>query len=557
MGQKSDVKLTVDPLPGVTVIGVTLNFTAGAIPTCIVDLAPDERDVVKIEGAAKGILADPDSFKRKNDIKVNLEVTSKSGAGDTTRRLEWTGLFDGLTIGNTVGQNTYQVILKGKAQTLLETTILTPGLHPSSINPYRNPLYSILFNANSGDRGSEVAMVSHEWFDGVNSKDHPIKLYVNIIKKILELQKGNFNMFLGGEKSPDGQKAIRKIYSQGRYTRALEKAIAVWNKIDTSAVDSGTIQELVCSLPNALGSVKQVIMYGPNVLLENFMNFLATMGCTMIFGGDDKIWVVPERSFIKQEHSTPGKKKTSDKINVANPADYNSYTYNDNGYRDIFAVIAATEIVLGGTSVLGRDTEPGYVGWYYDTQELTQASGILLIKNHPFHYYYSSNDNNAADAKEMKNKADGGESYYSEEKKWGGDKDKEDQKKRNKEKSEGYTGGLKDYINNYAETKFYQGRYGDRRGTITMDFNPKWCPGTSGTLFVRETGFFIDFWVESVTHRVDMSPPTGGTAVTAIQFCCGRMGTQPVGTTEDRFLGYNKGKEDQVKNAFIQDIKAA
>jgi hypothetical protein len=34
------------------------------------------------------------------------------------------------------------------------------------------------------------------------------------------------------------------------------------------------------------------------------------------------------------------------------------------------------------------------------------------------------------------------------------------------------------------------------------------------------------------------------------------MGTSPVGTQKDVFLGYDKGKENQVRDAFIQDLKA-
>jgi len=559
MGQKSDVKIDVSPLPGVTVTGISLNFTAGAVPTAIVDVAPSERSTIKIEGGASGILSSPDSFKRKNDVKVRVEVKSQSGAGETVRKLEWTGLFDGLTIGNTVGQNTYQAILKGKGQTLLELTISTPGLHPTSINPYRNPLYSILGNANAGDKDSEVAWSSMPWSDEMDFSENPIKFYTTAIKNIIKLQKSDYHQFLGNETTVDSQIAIQQILDEERYQRALGKAEKIWEQIDTTAVDTGSIANLRTSSPNASSTLKNFLMAGPNVLLENYMNFLSFMGCTLIFGGDEKSWVIPERSFIKQEHNTPGKKQFSSKINSANPADYNGYTYSDNGYRDIFAVIVATEIPIGGTTVLNIDKEPGYIGWYCDKKDLTQASGLLVIKNHPFSFYYSLNDNNYVDAKELKNTADGGSDYYPQEQKYGAKKPENDQKIRNEEKRDNYEDNLgnSDVLNNYAETKFYQGRYGDRRGTITMEFNPKWCPGTGGTLFVRETGFFIDFWVESVTHRVDMTPPAGGAAITVVNFCCGRMGTAPVGTDEDKFLGYNQGKEKGVQSAFVSDIKGS
>ena len=557
MAQKSDVKLTVTPLPGVTVTGLAINFSAGAVPVCIVDVAPDEKDVVKIEGGAKGILAEPDKFKRKNDITVKLEVKSKSFMGETTRKLEWKGLFDGLTIGNTVGQNTYQAVLKGKAQTLLELTMLTPGLHPTSVNPYRSPFYALIGNANAGDDAAEVAWQSLQFSAKLNFDKSPIEFYKGLLEHLVEIQKTNYSQFLGNETTVDMQKALKKVLDEERYKKALTKAEKVFKEMDLTAVNTGSMNSLKCSISSASTALRDLVFRGPNVILENFMNFLGFMGCTLIFGSDNKSWVVPERSVIKQEHKSPHKKEMSNKPNVANPADYNSYSYNDNGYRDILGVIVATETPVGGSAQLGMSRDAGYIGWFVDDKKLTESSGVLIIKNHPFSPYYSTSDNNPVDAQGMKNDADGGQSFpYSQEKQYGVDKKVEDQKERAKEKRDKYDKALADVLNNYAETKFYQGRYGDRRGSITMDFNPKWCPGTGGTLYVRETKFFIDFWVESVTHRIDMSPPNGSTAITIINFCCGRMGTEPVGADSDKFLGYDKGKEKQVREAFVADIKA-
>ena len=556
MAKTTDVKLEVTPLPGVTVIGLSLNFTAGAIPTCIVDVAPDEKDVIQIDGSAKGILANPDQEKRKNDITVKLEVKSKSSQGEATKKLEWVGLLDGITVGNTVGQNTYRAVLKGKAQRLLELTVATPGLHPTSINPYRNPFYSVVGNANAGDEQSEVAWMNSVWTEGLNLNDNPIKFYTNLMGHLIDIQKNLYSLYLGLETTTDMTKPLEKIFQDPRYQENLTKAKKLWDKIDTSFVDNGSINQLKASAPNASSHLKNFFLSGPNVFLENYMNFLKFMGCTMIFGGDEKMWVVPERSFIEQKHKRPGLKEFSKEINQANPADYNSYIYSDNGYKDIFAVLVGSEIPMGGTEVVSFSLERGYIGWYVDEKKLTQATGVLIIKNHPFSPFYSMNENNFADAKEMKNKADSPETFYGQRRSYGSNKQEEDQKERNKEKKEKYKEGLgTDILNNYAETKFYQARYGDRQGSITLEFNPKWCPGTSGTLFVRETSFYLDFWVESVTHRIDISPPAGGSAITIISFSCGRMGTTPIGVDEDKFLGYNQGKEKGAREAFVQDIK--
>ena len=42
--------------------------------------------------------------------------------------------------------------------------------------------------------------------------------------------------------------------------------------------------------------------------------------------------------------------------------------------------------------------------------------------------------------------------------------------------------------------------------------------------------------------------------MTIVNFCCGRMGTSPVGVESDKFLGYDRGMESSVQSAFVSDI---
>jgi hypothetical protein len=125
---------------------------------------------------------------------------------------------------------------------------------------------------------------------------------------------------------------------------------------------------------------------------------------------------------------------------------------------------------------------------------------------------------------------------------------------RQEKKDQRFVASLRDVLKNYAETKYYQARYGDRQGSITLDFNPKWVPGTSGSLYVRETGTFVAFYVTGVTHRIEMGAPHNGTAMTSITFCCGRVGASPPGVEQDMYLGYNLAKEKAIQAAFLSDI---
>ncbi len=557
MAGKSDINLSVD-LPGVTPVGVSINFTAGAIPVCTVDLAPAPPGVKKISGGAQGILAAPDSYKRRQEVNVRVSVKSHDGkGGTTTRNLNWAGLFDGLSIGNTVGANTYQAILKGKAQTLLELTTVTPGLTPTSVNIYKNPFFSIIGSSSSNDQASESAWSSVVFSQGLDLNRNPLEFYVELMKHLLRTQDSNYKTLMGNETTADSTKVVEKIFEESRYKQALQKGLAILEQVDLSPVTGGTITQLKTSYPSASSKIREIFFGGPTSILENLMNFLSFMGCTMIFG-KDKAFIVPDKSFIRQQHSSAGKGASSNSPNTANPADYNGYVYSDAGYKDVMAVVLSNPMPVGGQTLNSVPFELGLAGYYKDEKELTQASGILVLRDHPFSMYFAGTEANYKDAHKMKQQADTeGTSLYKQKQKYQQKETEEKQTQRDQEKKQQYSEILKDAANNYAETKFYQARYGDRRGSITLDFNPKWVPGASGTLFVRETSFYIDFYVESVTHRVDMTPPAGGSAVTVVNFCCGRMGTSPIGVDSDKFLGYDNGKEKGFVSSFIGDIGAS
>jgi hypothetical protein len=554
MGKASDVKLTVG-LDGVTPVGLSLNFSAGAVPTCTVDLAPSSPGIIKIINASSGVLSSPDSKKRE-EVDVDISVTIRDGnGGSEDRKLKWIGLLDGLSIGNTVGSNSYQAVLKGKAQTLLELTTVTPGLYPTSVNIYKNPFYSVM-GTTQGATEAEIAWVNSLFSEGLDFQANPFEFYKKLLAQLLKLQDDGYEQLLGNELTVDSTNVLREVFKDQRYKKAIQQGKDLIDKVDLQFVTGGAVSQVKTSYPQASSKIREILTAGPNVLLENYMNFLRIMGCTFVCA-NEKIFIVPDKNFILQPHSTPGKKQGSSKPNIAYPADYNSYVYNDNGYRDFLAVVVGNTHPVGGQDLNTVSYETGLAAHYIDKKNTTKASGVLVVPDHPFSLAIISSLCDHGDSKELKPKLDAGSgSYYPQGEVYQSNEQQENQKSRAQEKKTNYDSFTKTVMSNYAETKFYQARYGDRQGTITMPFNPKWVPGASGNLFVRETNFFIDFFVESVTHRVDMTPPSGGNALTIVQFSCGRMGTVPIGVSKDEFLGADKGKEDGFIQGFLQDIGA-
>jgi hypothetical protein len=295
----------------------------------------------------------------------------------------------------------------------------------------------------------------------------------------------------------------------------------------------------------------------PEVMLENYMGFLATLGCTLIFS-NDKIFAVPSNSVLKKTGGAPGKGQLQKYPNAAGPADYVSYHYRDNGYRDVAGVIVTVPNYIGGQSAGSWGFERGTSAFFMEKKGLSQASGVYVAEAHPWMAIssFATRPGDSASAASRMDKS--GDSMYKTKKTFGdsleaAQKGAAEKVKKKKESSEDY---LKNTMQNYAETKFYQVRFGDRQGSITLDFNPQWVPGTGGTLYVRDTQQTLTFYVLSVTHHIDMTAPNSGSAITTVSYCCGRLGKESIGSEEDSFLGYNSGKESAVQNSFLQDIGA-
>jgi len=556
------VKLTVSPLPGVTPIGVTINYSVGNIPTCVIDIAPAPSDEVKIDKlpGAESILSKLDSYKRKDDITVDIEVGTHVGPSSSKdpvkHKLQFAGMLDGISLANSVGSTSYQAIVKGHAQTLLEVTITMPGLYPTSENIYKIPFNSTMFTAPTSGGGTVSAWHSAAVCQGIDFKASPIEFYTKFLIGMLKRQLSGWEQFIGGSQASQSRirTPMEKILKDKVYTVAVEKAVKILEGVDLSSVTGGYLSKLAMNNNLISSYTKDFFFSSSPVLLENYLNYLNQLGCTLVFG-QSKSFVVPINSFIEQEHTPPEKRRMQDKPNMAYPADYNGYVYNDNGYRDVATVLLSNVGYYGGTLASQSTTTWGpYVGSYTDEEHIiSKASGVLIMHAHPFMAFSDAGANKPEANQKGKAACDAG-SMYEDKEQITDVENSEDLPQGEKKAVEDNRKPFKDMLDNYAEQKFLQVRYGDRQGSMTLSFNPNWVPGASGTLFIRSTEMFLEFYVTSVTHRVDLSPPANGSAITTINFNCGRMGKQTIGVSKDEFLGYDGKKEKDFQKKFIADI---
>lgn len=531
-------------------IGVTITLQVGAIPTAAIDLRPSGGGA-KVEGG--GSFPDIDSRRRQGEESVSVGVNVRTGTGGSAwRTFTFKGILDGYSVSNVVGNNSYQAVLKNKAQSLLEVTTLMPGLLPASVNIYKIPS-NALTTSSQGDESESLKLwtsLLHQEPGLINLS--PIKFYVGLLKLIVKNQQGGWEKYLGKDPMVSGQPAFKEVFSNGAYKKNLEMAMSILEGISFEGC-SGLINNVLMSTDSV--AIYGIFARGPTILLENLLNFLASVGCSIIFG-NDKSYIVPINSVIKQENYSPGKGQLSTSTNQAGPADYNSYTFNDIGFRDVNSVILMGSSYSGGASLGEIGIDNGVLGCFAAPEGEAKGSGVYVTRAHPW-MAASAKAPKATDAKEGKSKQDGTGSPYDKKtsfkdaSKATGKAFAERAKKKNEEIKE--IPGK--YLQNFAETKYYQARFTDRQGSITLDFNPNWAPGTGGELFVRESGMHLHFHVTSVVHRIETGPPMTGSALTIINFNCGRFGKDPAGSMGDEFLGYDAGVEKSIRSAYAKGFK--
>jgi len=530
-------------------IGVTITLAVGAIPSAAVDLRPSGGGAKVVGG---GSFPDIDSRRRAGEESVTVKVKIRKGSGGSANRsFTFKGILDGYSISNVVGNNSYQAVIKHKAQCLLELTTLMPGLFPASTNIYRISNHAITTSA-QGDESESIK----QWCALTRAspgilKLPPIKFYVELLKLIIKEQQGGWENYTGKDPMVSGEPAYKEIFSSSQYKKSLSTAGEVLGSLSYEGC-SGMIDSIKMSSVSL--RVKDIFAGGPSILLENLLNFLSTVGCSIIFGGS-KSYIVPVNSVIKQDNYTPGVGQLSSTVNSAGPADYNSYVFNDVGFRDVNSVILLTPQYTGGPHFGSKGHDRAVIGCFAAPAGEAKGSGVYVTRAHPW-MDISATAPKATDSKKGKIDQDGEKSPYEEQitfEKASAATNKNHAERESK-KTKDVESAAGKYMKNFAETKYYQARFTDRQGSITLDFNPAWAPGTGGVLFVRESGMYLHFYVTSVVHRVETGPPNVGSAITIINFCCGRFGKNPVGSSSDDFLGYDAGKEKGIREGYAKSF---
>jgi hypothetical protein len=292
-------------------------------------------------------------------------------------------------------------------------------------------------------------------------------------------------------------------------------------------------------------------------LLLNVMN---ECGCVLL-AGNKELFVVPQTNFLRLDGacSAPGEEST--KINQAYPADYNNFVLNDNSFKNIKYCLVNSESSRVGNLGKIQSTSTLYLGQYPKDEndiEPDGSSGILITTAPPWVGRTLAGIlmmNSATSA----GKQDEPYSGIGNSKSVNSIEEGKKQVKTVYEKTKSAYGSnaeeIKKILDNYAKARFLTEKYAERTGSFNLQFNPNWCPATTGFLASRNPAINFNFFVTGVTHTISTSGGRVGTAMTQISFNSARYGKKMPGTDINDLYGYNQDKMKKVQEAWVDGNK--
>lgn len=509
---KADLKVTVSSpdiplLNSIKPVGLTLSYGINELPTSSLDLSTEDM----------ALFCDYTAWKRK---PIKVIVFSKNGC------LQFDGLADGLSTSCSVGSMSTQLVIKHPFQILFETYPRTPGFHPGSEDILN--MTPVMSFKNAGNN----------WFlnlygTGVPTyKQNPIKYVIDLAIFMLENQQRAVNAYK--PRTNANFRLASVIAAVSEYTPALfKKSIALLNSIDTTRTDGMNFISNG-NHANVLISIFSNLAENTSSVLDFVISGIKLFKCNLIIAFD-KAYTVPNAGFLIQEANTNivGKSTTP---NIAYPADYSSYQFSDNGFKDIKGVYvygAATGMAYG------RSVPSIGEGAWVDPDPLVK--GGIAMANIPLFSFYAF-DSSASTAQVTTPPTGAvvpGAAAV---------KGVSEQTQATRDATS------QEFYDNWAQMTYFELKYMDRTGSLNSMFNPRWAPGAVGTIYTKQPGAFIDMFVTGVTHTFSISAPNTGIASTSVSFTCGRFGKSRTGMSSIRLFKFDAGSSLAYAADFVNNI---
>ena len=498
---------------------INITYALNSVPTAVLSLDPSN----------SGILCDVDANRRK---AVVIKVSTKSGC------LNFNGVYDGVSMSQSYGGMSYSAVVKSKFQTLMELYPVYPGVSPMGTSPYErvSPLIMTAGDA-SGTDGTPLST----FIQSPSADKTIIQVYIDMIEKMIDFGVNLSDRVTNMIPTTNPVTDLLKGYDKKTLQKEQDLIAAVSTQYTDGYFNKGNIQA------STLQYIATHLIGNDSTLWGALVGCLGELGCNLVIG-NNTAFIVPENNFIAlPRHGTPsvGKRGSTDGINIAYPADYNGLNINDNGFMDIGNCFIYTgDSQEGGQA--GPDNARG-LGRYSDPKK--SSDGVLFL---PATGIWLNEVLSAADlACTETNKAVSGGKPYLQALVTKEDLYKSKQTTMQKIKDR-WNNDSKQLYDNWAQLLYYQNKFSDRSGSINMDFNTNWVPGASALIYTKYPGVYIDCFVTSVTHSINLQP-NGSSATTSVNFQSARINSS-YSMPYDPFYNYDAGDMKDFQGTFLGDI---
>lgn len=566
----------------VQVIGANISYGYNKLPIATVNIAPSQ-----LSNSTTGLTSfcDFDSFRR-NPVILRIKTPDIC--------LYFKGLIDGASISQHPGDLTASFIIKHDYTLLTEVYPRLIGGSAGTTNKFALP-QTINIDGNVATAGYTNSNTT----GGYSSFP-----YYAPVNQILN-QKFDMNI-----------PAIRFIVALNSIMVDAQ-AVNNYQLVGGPEITAGNFSQLICALSmnaqDMYGTIKQLIntidasytdgfavfandaLTGTQIqndmalfeddIFHGLLRTLDEFGCILVVA-NNKAFVVPNAPYLYPDldRAQPIVGKQSTIPNVAYPADYTSFYFNDTGENTIKGVFTVAEPMTSNNDWLTSEAGLGINGFYTEdlniqtcmasenpplpstgdqSSNLNQVFGnieVMTVKGLASSFMTATLHQKSAGIRNViaTGSVDPDQPNNSLAPTNAVPVDAATQATQQGYNSNlAYIAKLTDYLNQKAQVEYCKIKYADRTGQINMPFNSNWVPGAGGSLYTRAPGVRIDFFVADVTHSFSISAPSTGNASTTVSFVGGRPGGSiNNGLPSLELFNYNWAMSQQFCTSFLTDLSS-
>jgi hypothetical protein len=531
----------------IKVVGATIHYGINKLPIANVHIDP---------AGLSALLCDFDTVRRR---EVTLNIQSSVGC------LSFEGIIDGNSISQQPGSLTSSFILKHRFTYLNEVYPRLLGINAGGTNIFTIIPSIAVEDSDLQNGGNWFAREQSRFLTlapGLNFDQKVMPFMLDLFKAAVRLQM-NYNevvpakQYANGDLESNLQNVMRdvQINAQSLGPTVLE----LLEKIDPSYT-SGF--EFNASSPLVGDKMVNDISLFTETLFSCMMRMLTEYNCAIVIG-NQKAFIIPDAPYLKvTKTGSPMPGARSNSFNIAYPADYENFTFNDMGENTIKGVYVIAEPIPSEatTETMGVEQINGYYGEAVSGEPTgagkpNKVFGNIVLKTLPGLVTTYTSYQGFFSTRILRHLIESGESAKALIAKPVETSEMLDSMDELKQELVKFRSDVQRFFNQWAQIEYCRIKYADRVGSISMPFNNKWIPGAPGTIYTRNPGTYIDMFVTDVTHNFSMSAPNGGNATTTVTYNSGRPG----GNINDGLNSvdmFNYGYQDAMRfcGSYFNDI---